>query len=207
MFFPSGKNAVTVLANSAQPSGQGVTLDPVRGDFALPRHPHRPRRGGCTMHRLSESLRLRMVVPVPGSRRCVPTVLTSLENVMSNASSAAPRTSRLGRPKKGPDTLRTEEIRLYLTPAEKQRLLDDSRTAAKRPADYLRELITGHRPAALAGRRSCDPRFLLELNAIGNNLNQAVRDMHLDHPRRHDWQQLQVLLKAALERAAFGNVR
>ncbi len=117
------------------------------------------------------------------------------------------RPQRLGRPRLAPDELRTEELRLYLSLAEKQRLDEDAHAAGVRPAEYVRRLIAGHRPAALDRSPFGNPRLLLELNAIGNNLNQAVRDLHAESTRRHDWDYLQQLLQAALERVAFGDVR
>jgi hypothetical protein len=117
------------------------------------------------------------------------------------------RPQRLGRPRLAPDELRTEELRLYLSLAEKQRLDEDAHVAGMRPADYVRRLITGHRPAAIESKSFGNPRLLLELNAIGNNLNQAVRDLHAGSTRHHDWDYLQQLLQAALERVAFGDVR
>ena len=114
------------------------------------------------------------------------------------------RPQRLGRPRKAPDELRTEELRLYLTLAEKQRLDDDAQAAGIRPAEYVRQLIDGHRPATLESRPYGNPRLLLELNAIGNNLNQAMRDLHAGSRRQHDWEQLRDLLQDVLIRIALG---
>ena len=124
---------------------------------------------------------------------------------MSNATHQTSRPQRLGRPRKSPDDLRTEEVRTFLTMSEKQRLSDDATTAGLRPAEYVRQLIAGHRPNARASK-SCDPRLLLELNAIGNNLNQAVRDMHAGSERKHDWEQLRDLLETVLEKVVSGDV-
>ena len=124
---------------------------------------------------------------------------------MSNLSHQTDRPQRLGRPRKSPDELRTAEVRTFLTIAEKQKLSDDAATAGMRPAEYVRQLIAGHRPKAMA-TKSCDPRLLLELNAIGNNLNQAVRDMHAGSERKHDWEQLRDLLEAVLEKVVSGDV-
>ena len=118
---------------------------------------------------------------------------------------AAPRPQRLGRPRKPVEDLRTAELRLYLSLAEKERLQADARSAGLRPADYVRELIAGHRPAILESQAHGNPRLLLELNAIGNNLNQAVRDMHAESTRRHDWEELRRLLQSALERVIWGD--
>lgn len=115
------------------------------------------------------------------------------------------REQRLGRPRKTPDELRTEELRLYLSLAERQRLDEDAAAAGLRPSEYVRRLISGHKPAAIDGRSVGNPRLLMELNAIGNNLNQAVRDMHTGSQRRHDWEYLHGLLQTALRRVAYGD--
>lgn len=115
------------------------------------------------------------------------------------------RPQRLGRPRKTPDDLRTAELRLYLTLAERQQLDEDAHAAGVRPAEYVRRLIAGHRPAAIAGKTSANARLLLELNAIGNNLNQAVRDMHAESTRQHDWEELRSMLQAALERIIWSD--
>ena len=114
------------------------------------------------------------------------------------------RPQRLGRPRKNPDELRTEELRLYLTLAEKQRLDEDATAAGLRPAEYMRQLIDGHRPTQLDSPRFSNPRLLLELNAIGNNLNQAVRDIHAGSRRQHDWEQLRAMLEDVLIRISIG---
>ncbi|WP_437186771.1 plasmid mobilization protein [Planctomicrobium sp. SH668] len=115
------------------------------------------------------------------------------------------RRQRHGRPRKHPDELRNVELRLYLTLPEKERIEEDARTAGLRPAEYIRRLIAGHRPASIESRSSGNPRLLLELNAIGNNLNQAVRDIHAGSTRQHDWENLQGLLEIALQRVAYGD--
>lgn len=117
----------------------------------------------------------------------------------------AQRPQRLGRPRKSPTDLRSEELRLYLSLSERQRLEEDAQAAGLRPAEYVRRLIVGHRPAVLDSRPFGNPRLLVELNAIGNLLNQAVRDMHIGSPRWHDWQHLHGLLETALQRVAYGD--
>lgn len=123
---------------------------------------------------------------------------------MSQQSPVSSRPQRLGRPRKSADELRTAEVRLYLSAAEKARLETDAHAAGMRSADYLRQLIAGHRPVAIEGSSIGNPRLLLELNAIGNNLNQAVRAMHVGSRRKHDWEQLRALLESVLERVALG---
>jgi len=115
------------------------------------------------------------------------------------------RRQRHGRPRKHPDELRCEELRLYLTLPERQRLDEDAREAGLRPAEYIRRLIAGHRPASIESQSVGNPRLLLELNAIGNNLNQAMRDLHAGSSRQHDWEELHGLLEIALQRVAYGD--
>lgn len=120
-----------------------------------------------------------------------------------------PRPQQLGRPRLPADQLRTEELRLYLTIPERTKLDEDARAAGMSPARYLRKLIAGQRPATLHERagHTSNARLLLELNAIGNNLNQAMRDVHAGSTRQHDWEQLRVMLQAALEKVVFDDVR
>jgi hypothetical protein len=124
---------------------------------------------------------------------------------MQNHFSSAGRPQRLGRPRKAPDELRTEELRLYLSLPEHQRLEEDALAAGLRPPEYVRRLVAGHRPAHIEQLSFGNPRLLLELNAIGNNLNQAVRDMNAGSTRRHDWEELQGLLEICLQRVAYGD--
>ena len=50
-------------------------------------------------------------------------------------------------------------------------------------------------------------RLLYELNAVGNNLNQAVRDAHAGSRRVHDWEALRALLDRVLTEVALTYVR
>lgn len=113
------------------------------------------------------------------------------------------RPHRLGRPRKPVDELRTEEVRARLSLAEKQKLLEDAQAAGLSEAEYVRRLIAGHKPQ---GRGQSDARLLFELNAIGNNLNQAVRDVHVGSSRQHDWKTLQRRLEDVLVKVALSHV-
>ena len=112
------------------------------------------------------------------------------------------RPHRLGRPRKSPDELRTAEVRCRLTPAEKLKLTEDARACGLSAAEYVRRLVLGHKPC---GRGECDPRLLYELNAVGNNLNQAVRDVHAGRQRHHDWDELRNDLRRLLDKVALGD--
>ncbi|MEM7811346.1 MAG: plasmid mobilization relaxosome protein MobC [Planctomycetota bacterium] len=114
------------------------------------------------------------------------------------------RPHRLGRPRKPADDLRTRRAQLRLTEAEKQRLAENAAKAGLAEAEYLRKLILGHKPRGVA---AADPQLLFELNAIGNNLNQAVRDAHAGRSSEHDWQALRHQLRSVLARAAQACVR
>ncbi|QDT37682.1 plasmid mobilization protein [Stratiformator vulcanicus] len=114
------------------------------------------------------------------------------------------RPHRIGRPRKTVEELRTEEVRARLSLTEKQKLTDDARTAGLSEAEYVRRLIAGHKPQ---GSGRCDPRLLYELNAIGNNLNQAVRNLHAGRTQRESWEELRRQLEEALTKVAIGDVR
>ena len=113
------------------------------------------------------------------------------------------RPHRLGRPRKAPDELRTEDVRARLSIAEKLKLTADAERCGMSEAAYIRSLIAGHTPQA-AGRS--DPRLLNELNAVGNNLNQAVRDMHAGRRQKQDWETVRKQLVDVLERVALAEL-
>ena len=114
-----------------------------------------------------------------------------------------PRPQLYGRPPVDPAERRTRPLRVFLNEAEELQLRERAAQAGINRHDYVRALIAGHKPAARGGG-GFDPRLLHELNAIGNNLNQAVRDMHAGSDRKHDWEQLRALLEAAIIRVALG---
>lgn len=108
-----------------------------------------------------------------------------------------------GRPRIDPAERRTRPLRVFLNEAEELRLREDAAAAGINRHDYIRALIDGHKPQARAGGHY-DPHLLHELNAIGNNLNQAVRDVHTGSARQRDWEALRDLLEEVLLRVALG---
>lgn len=114
-----------------------------------------------------------------------------------------PRPQPYGRPRIDPSERRTRPLRVFLSESEERRLRENASAAGMNRHDYVRALIAGHKPRARGGD-GCDPRLLHELNAVGNNLNQAVRDMNAGSTRRHDWDALRGLLEQAILKVALG---
>lgn len=114
-----------------------------------------------------------------------------------------PRPQFLGRPRIDPSLRRTKPLRLFLSEAEDAKLREDAAATGMNRHAYVRALVAGRTPSAKTGG-GYDPRLLHELNAIGNNLNQAVRDMNSGSDRMHDWEQLREELQAAILKVALG---
>jgi len=126
-----------------------------------------------------------------------------LDNNPVELPSHEPRQQRFGRPRINPAERRTKPLRMFLNEAESAQLRENAAAVGMNRHDYVRALIAGHKPQAKSG--GYDPRILNELNAIGNNLNQAVRDMHAGSQRRRDWEALRDLLQTALLQVALGD--
>ena len=109
---------------------------------------------------------------------------------------------RLGRPPKDPAERRTERVDVFFSPAERAKLAEDASACGVTPAAYIRRLVAGSRPAP-PSERATDPRLLLELNAIGNNLRQALGFVDRSAPARADWESLDRLLRRTLSKAAL----
>lgn len=112
---------------------------------------------------------------------------------------------RLGRPPKDPADRRTERVDVFFSVAERVKLDADARACGLSPAAYIRQLVAGFRPTAQA-ERSADPRLLLELNAIGNNLNQTLAAMKHDHPAKEEWRELRRHLQDVLQSVALEGI-
>lgn len=126
-----------------------------------------------------------------------------------------------GRPPLPTQQRRDTEIRVYLTQEEKAVIAEKARRAAMREGEYLRDRGLGYQPRDMAPVLPVDPHYLSALNqlwwnlsAIGNNLNQAVRDGHAESARHHDWHALYHEVRDAvrqaktfLEQAALNDVR
>lgn len=97
------------------------------------------------------------------------------------------------------------DVRFRLPLAEKE-LLD---TAARREGlllgAFLRKAAFERGGAVVSDADAM--RLVYELNAVGNNLNQAVRDLHAGSARRHDWEALRAQLDAILTQVALTYVR
>ncbi|TWT95377.1 hypothetical protein Pla108_35250 [Botrimarina colliarenosi] len=97
------------------------------------------------------------------------------------------------------------DVRFRLPLAEKV-LLD---TAARREGlllgAYLRRAAFERGEPGLTDAAAM--RLVYELNAIGNNLNQAVRDAHAGSRRTHDWEGIAAQLRAILTQLALTYVR
>lgn len=114
-----------------------------------------------------------------------------------------PRPQKLGRPKIDPAERRTIPLRLFQNESEYLKLREDAASTGMSIHDYVRALIAEHKPAIRGGGRGVDPRLLYELNAIGNNLNQAVARMNAGSTKRHDWDALRLLLQDVILKVAL----
>ncbi len=112
---------------------------------------------------------------------------------------------KLGRPPKAPAERRTERVDVFFSVAERVKLTEDARACGLSPAAYIRKLVAGYRPTAQA-EQTADPRLLLELNAIGNNLGQTVASMNCDHPAKAAWRALKRDLQDMLQRVALEEI-
>lgn len=113
-----------------------------------------------------------------------------------------PAKRRLGRPRKAAAERRTERVDVFFSVAERVKLAEDARACGMSPAAYIRKLVAGYRPSAQAGH-AADPRLLLELNAIGNNLGQLLAAMDLKNPDKAAWTDLKRNLQDVLQAVAL----
>jgi len=120
-----------------------------------------------------------------------------------NANQPAKR--KLGRPPKDPADLRTDRVEVFFSLAERLRLAGDAQACGLSPAAYIRKLIAGNCPVAQA-YHVADPRLLLELNAIGNNIKQTLSAIQSGAHGKADWRQLQLLLEDVLARVALEGI-
>lgn len=96
---------------------------------------------------------------------------------------------------------RTELLGVKLTPTERAELDAAARQQGACTSTYARELLFRRSAAVIAGtRRNPDAAEIArELSAIGNNLNQITRHMHVSG-ELDPFGDLHELLKAALSR-------
>lgn len=103
-----------------------------------------------------------------------------------------------------PHELRKRPLRVFLNEHEEAHLNANALATGVNRHDYVRMLIMGHAPEVIYRGRAADPHLLEALNRVGNNLNQAVRDMHSESKRKHDWEQIRQLLEDVLLNVALG---
>ena len=124
---------------------------------------------------------------------------------MSRKAKTTRTKAKLGRPRKPALQLRSERVDTFFSILEKQKLTRDAKACGLSPAAYIRKLVAGHRPVAQA-ERSSDPRLLLELNAIGNNLRQLLGTLSKSDPARNRWLELKLQLEETLQRVALEEI-
>jgi len=113
--------------------------------------------------------------------------------------------TRLARVPCEPHELRKCPLRVFLNEHEDAQLNANAAAVGLNRHDYVRMLIMDHVPEVIYRGRNADPHLLESLNRIGNNLNQAVRDMHAESKRKHDWEQIRQLLEDVLIQIALGD--
>ena len=109
---------------------------------------------------------------------------------------------KLGRPPLDPAERRSERMEVYLSVAERLKLTEDASACGLSPAAYIRKLVAGYRPTAKADH-AADPRLLLELNAIGNNIGQKLAAMDRHNPAKAAWHELKRELQDVLQLVAL----
>ena len=119
-------------------------------------------------------------------------------------SSPAPRIRRRnpkgGRPPKADGSLRDGSIVLRVTEIEKAAIQDAAKRTGLTASEYLRRLaLTEELPFR---REAADPALLHELNAVGNNVNQLARSVHLDTDFVQYWREIGAELRAVLRKVA-----
>lgn len=97
------------------------------------------------------------------------------------------------------------DIRFRLPLAEKALLEAAARREGLLLGAFLRKAAFERGDAVLADADAM--RLVYELNAVGNNLNQAVRDGHAGVRRVHDWEALRAQLHDLLTKLTLTYVR
>lgn len=97
------------------------------------------------------------------------------------------------------------EVRFSLPLAEKKLLDAAARKEGLFLGAYLRKAAFERGLSAISESEAM--RLIHELNAIGNNLNQAVRDRHAGSQRQRDWEALRHQLNEILTQVALHYVR
>lgn len=92
---------------------------------------------------------------------------------------------RIGRPKLAPEEKREAQLPpVRLTVAELNAVEEQAALAGCSVTEFTRRAVLGLR---VQPRQSvADDRLLMELNRVGNLLNQIARSLHADRPERVD---------------------
>ena len=92
---------------------------------------------------------------------------------------------RMGRPKLAPDEKREAQLPpVRVTVAELHHVEDQAAAAGCSVTEFTRRAVLGIR---VQPRQSvADDRLLIELNRVGNLMNQIARSLHTDRPERAD---------------------
>jgi len=110
-----------------------------------------------------------------------------------------------GRPKKAAAERRTQQRKLNLTIAEEAFIEEQAKTAGVTLAEFARRRCL-FRPVT-APPAQIDAKLLYELNAVGVNLMQMMRDERFErgHRSAQDWSELHNRLSQVIEKvgAAF----
>jgi hypothetical protein len=108
----------------------------------------------------------------------------------------------MARPTKDTNEKRTERYNLRLTLAEREWLASQSRAAGVSEIEFVRRRVLGQ-PVAQS-RIATDPALVVQLNAIGNNVNQLARSVHVGGDFQRYWREVGRDLRSVLAKALEG---
>ena len=106
----------------------------------------------------------------------------------------------MARPTKDPSEKRSETVKLRLTLAEHEFVRAQAQTAELSVSEYLRRRALSL-PVTAPPRRA-DAALVSELNRIGINLQQFLRNLYTGREYRGDWQGLYDQLQQIMAKAA-----
>src|ERR1700754_2872047 len=89
----------------------------------------------------------------------------------------------MARPTKNGEDMRTELLRVRVTPNEKKQVWNDASEAGLTPTDFMRGHILKADPVRKlpTPERAALLKLLAENNKIGSNINQIAYEMHAKH--------------------------
>jgi len=102
--------------------------------------------------------------------------------------------------------MRTELLRVRVTPGEKIRIWHEAKDAGLTPSDYMRGLILNTKPVRKLPTpgRELLLKLLAEQNKAGSNLNQIARELNRKHSDHSEVPAMQRDLSFAL--AGYGDI-